>query len=172
MDYYKQFLDEKYAGKYSGCKYPNLVEVHGNMPTDYFAEVTPELMLAVFRGEEDLTAEEIGRIAYYNNIPLSVLTCPKVIMLDMGRIRHRKMVNEVTMLYIQLKGMANDGNQEAEKYLQWAEREYQWFMKEVSNNMLSYCRYLGAKKQMQDYISFSTPKPKKRGITSKKGGAA
>lgn len=117
MDYYAQFLKERREGKYEGCRYPNLVEIHGGMPTDYFAEVTKELMLAVFRGEEDLTLEEICRIARYNGIPLSVLTCPKVIMLDMGRRRHRKMVAEVDNLYIRLKCMARDGNQEAEKYL-------------------------------------------------------
>ena len=113
MDYYTQFLREKREGKYAGCRYPNLVEIHGGMPTDCLAEVTKELMLAVFRGEEDLTLEEIFKIARYNGIPLSVLTCPKVIMLDMGRRRHRKMVAEVNNLYIRLKCMARDGNQEA-----------------------------------------------------------
>ena len=108
MDYYTQFLREKREGKYDGCRYPNLVEIHGGMPTDYFAEVTKELMLAVFRGEEDLTLEEISRIARYNCIPLSVLVCPKLIMLDMGRRRHRKMVAEVDNLYIRLKCMARD----------------------------------------------------------------
>lgn len=53
--------------------------------------MTEELVLAAFRGEEELTADEIRKVAHYNGIPLSVLTCPKVIMLDMSRVRHRKM---------------------------------------------------------------------------------
>ncbi len=172
MDYYTQFLREKREGKYAGCRYPNLVEIHGGMPTDYFAEVTKELMLAVFRGEEDLTLEEIYRIARYNGIPLSVLTCPKLIMLDMGRRRHRKMVAEVDNLYIKLKCMAREGNQKAEKYLEFAGWEQQKFMRAAHNNRLSYGHYLVAKEEMRNYISFATPKPEKRGISSMKGGAA
>lgn len=171
-DYYTQFLREKRTGRYAGCKYPNLVEIHGDMPTDYFADVTTELMLAVFRGEEDLTREEISKIARYNGIPLSVLTCPKVIMLDIGRIRHKKMINAVTMLYIQLMGMANDGNKDAEKYLEWDEWKYQRFMRAVNINRLSYGHYLCIRKRLKDDILFSTPKPKKRGITARKGGTS
>ncbi len=171
MDYYGQFLREKREGKYAGCRYPNLVEIHGGMPTDYFAEVTPELMLAVFRGEEDLTLMELSRIARYNGIPLSVLTCPKLIMLDMGRRRHRRMVAEVDSLYIKLKCMAREGNQKAEKYLEWASWEQQRFMGAAHNNRLSYGHYLVAKEEMQNYILFAAPKQEKRGIEARKGGA-
>lgn len=171
MDYYTQFLREKREGKYDRCRYPNLVEIHGGMPTDYFAEVTKELMLAVFRGEEDLTLEEICRIARYNGIPLSVLTCPKVIMLDMGRRRHRKMVAEVDNLYIRLKCMARDGNQEAEKYLEFADWKQQCFLRAAHINKLSYGHYLVAREALSDYVKWSMPKPKKRGISIRKGGA-
>ena len=172
MDYYTHFLREKREGKYDGCRYPNLVEIHGGMPTDYFAEVTKELMLAVFRGEEDLTLEEICRIARYNGIPLSVLVCPKLIMLDMSRRRHRKMVAEVDNLFIRLKCMAREGNQKAEKYLEWADRENQKFLKAAHINKLSYIHYLGAKRQLSDYILFARPEPTKRGISARKGGVA
>ena len=156
MDYYTQFLKEKREGKYEGCRYPHLVEIHGGMPTDYFAEVTKELMLAVFRGEEDLTLEEICRIARYNGIPLSVLTCPKVILLDMGRWRHRKMVAEVDNLCIRLKCMARNGNQKAVEYLEWADRENQNFLRAAHNNRISYIHYLDVKRQLSDYILFET----------------
>lgn len=89
----------------------------------YFANVTNELALATFRGEEELTADEVRRVARYNGIPYSVLTGPKVIMLDMSRRRHRKMVAEVDNLFIRLKCMAREENQKAEKYLEWADRE-------------------------------------------------
>lgn len=174
MDTYLQFLREETAGLYKRYKYPNLIEVQKQscLYVGYFANVTDELVLAVFRGEEDLTLSEVSRIARYNGIPLSVLVCPKVIMLDMKRWRHRKMVAEVDNLYIQLKCMARDGNKEAEKYLEWAYREKQKFLRAAHGNRLSYIHYLGAKKQMEDYILFATPKPAKRGMVAKKGGAA
>lgn len=174
MDTYLQFLREERTGLYKGYKYPNLIEVQkqGCLYVGYFANVTDELVLAAFRGEEELTADEIRRVARYNGIPLSVLTCPKVIMMDMGRRRHRKMVAEVNNLYIRLKYMAREGNQKAEKYLEWADRENQKLLRAAHDNSLSYIHYLGAKRQMKDYISFATPKPEKRGIAARKGGAA
>lgn len=174
MDTYLQFLREERTGLYKGYKYPNLIEVRkqGCLYIEIFANVTSELLLAAFRGEEELTTDEIWRVARYNGIPYSVLTCPKVIMLDMGRWRHRKMLAEVNNLYIHLKCMAREGNREAEKYLEWADRENQKFLRAAHDNRLSYIHYLGAKRQMKDYISFATPKPERRGIMARKGGAA
>ena len=172
MDYYLQLFREERAGKYKGYKYPNLIEVQKQscLYIGHFANVTDELVLAAFRGEEELTADEIWKVAYYNGIPLSVLTCPKVIMLDTGRWRHRKMVAEVDNLCILLKCMAREGNQEAEKYLKWADRENQDFLKAAHDNKLSYIHYLGAKKQISNFILFAKPKPTKRGISTMKGG--
>lgn len=161
MDTYLQFFREERAGLYKGYKYPNLIEVQKQscLYIGQLANVTEELVLAAFRGEEELTVEEIWRVARYNGIPYSVLVCPNLIMLDMGRRRHRKMVAEIDNLYIQLKCMVREGNQEAEKYLKWADRENQDFLRAAYNNRLSYIHYLGAKRQLSDYISFATPKP-------------
>lgn len=166
MNYYLQFFREQREGRYKKYKYPNLIEVQKQscLYIGYFANVTEELVLAAFRGEEELTIDEIQKVARYNNIPLSVLMCPKVIMLDMNRIRHRKMVVEVNNLYIQLKCMAREGNKEAETHLESADRENQYFLKAAHNNRLSYIHYLGARQQLLDYISFAMPKPQKRGI--------
>ena len=81
MDTYLQFLREEGAGLYKGYKYPNLIEVQKQscLYVGYFTNVTDELVLAAFRGEEELTADEIRRVARYNGIHYSVLTCPKVI---------------------------------------------------------------------------------------------
>lgn len=172
MDNYLQFLREERAGLYKGYKYPNLIEVQKQscLNLGYFANVTDELVLAAFRGEEELTVDEIWKVAYYNSIPYSVLTCPKVIMLDMGRRRHRKMVAEVDDLYIRLRSMASEGNQEAEGYLRYADSEYQSFSKAIYNNRLSYIHYLAAKRQLANYIFFARPKPTKRGVSTRKGG--
>ncbi len=174
MNYYLQFLREERAGLYKGYKYPNLIEVKKQscLYVEIFADVTSELLLAAFRGEEELTADEVRRVARYNGILYSVLTCPKVIMLDMSRRRHRKMVTEVNNLYIQLQYMASGGNQKAEEYLEWADRENQKFLKAAHDNKLSYIHYLGAKRRLSDYILFARPESTKRGIAARKGGAA
>lgn len=82
------------------------------------------------------------------------------------------MVAEVDNLCIRLKCMAREGNQKAEKYLEWADRENQDFLRAAHNNRLSYIHYLGAKRQLSDYILFARPEPTKRGISTMKGGAA
>ena len=166
FDYYLQLYREERAGLHRNYKYPNLIEVQkaSNLYLGYFANMTDELVLAAFRGEEELTADEIRRVARYNGIPYSVLTCPKVILLDMGRWRHRKMVAEVDNLCIRLKCMARNGNQKAVEYLEWADRENQNFLRAAHNNRISYIHYLDVKRQLSDYILFATPKPQKREV--------
>lgn len=172
-NYYQQFYREERAGLYKEYKYPNLIEVQkaDHLHLGYFANVTDELVLAAFRGEEELTDDEIRQVARYNGIPFSVLTCPKLIMLDCNRIKHRRMIAEVDKLCIQLKCMAREGNQEAEKYTEQADRENQKFLRAVHYGRLTYIHYLDTRKGLSDYIIFSRPEPKKRGITDKsKGG--
>lgn len=166
MDLYLQFREEERAGKYKGYRYPNLVEMkkHHHLYIEQFANVTEELVLAAFRGEEELTDDEISNVARYNNIHFSVLTCPKLIMLDMGRPRHKKMVGAVKGLYDQLKQMAESGNQKAGYYLEYGDWEYQDFLRVARSNRLSYIRYLGQKKELSDCILFAKPRPEKRGV--------
>ena len=97
MEYFNCYLQlcrEEKAGLYKGYKYPNLIEVQkaNCLYISQFANVTGELVFVAFRGEEELTREEIWQVARYNGILFSVLTCPKLIMLDWDRIRHRKMI--------------------------------------------------------------------------------
>ena len=172
MNYYLQLFREERAGLYKGYKYPNLIEAQKQscLHVGYFMGMSEELMLAVFRGEEELSADEIRRVAGYSRIPYSVLTCPKVIMLDMGRVRHRKMVAEVDNLCSQLKCMAREGNQKTEKYLECADRKKQDFLRAAHNNKLSNIHYLGAKRQLSDYILSAKPELTKSGISTMKGG--
>ena len=171
-NYYQQFYREERAGLYKGYKYPNLIEVQkaDHLHLGYFANVTDELVLAAFRGEEELTDDEIRQVARYNGIPFSVLTCPKLIMLDRNRIKHRRMIAEVDKLCMQLKCMAREGNQEAEKWVKYADSANQKFLRAASNNTLTYIHYLDAGKTMSDFISFSIPSTPKRGITNRRKG--
>lgn len=174
MNYYLQFFKEEREGKYKGYKYPNLIETQKQefLHLAYFADVTDKFVLAAFRGEEELTDDEIRNVAHYNRIPFSVLTCSKLIMLDKRRPRHRKMIGEVDKLCMQLKCMSREGNQEAKKYVEQADRKNQEFLKAAHNNRLTYIHYLGAKKQLSDYILFASPKPQKRSVTVARGGSA
>lgn len=95
MDARMTILKGRRMGTFKHCKYPNLIEIYDYFPTSYFADVTDDLMLAVFLGEEDLTAEEMMRIAYYNRIPVSVLTCPKLITLSRNRWKHWQMMGNL-----------------------------------------------------------------------------
>lgn len=168
FNYRLQLFREERAGLYKGYKYPNLIEVQkaSHLYLGYFANVTDDLVLAAFRGEEELTSEEIWQVARYNGIPFSVLTCPNLIMLDWNRIRHRKMIAEVDKLCMQLKYMAGCGNQEAERYVESADRVSQKFLRAAHYNQLTYIHYLDAKKELSDYILFAKPEKPKRGITA------
>jgi len=154
FNYYLQLCQEERAGLYKGYKYPNLIEVQkaSHLYIGQFANVTDELVLAAFRGEEELIREEIWKVARYNGIPFSVLTCPKLIMLDWDRTRHRKMIAEVDKLCMQLKYMARCGNQEAEKWVEYADSANQRFLRAADNNTLTYIHYPDAKRKLSDFI--------------------
>mgnify|MGYP007105526288 CR=1 FL=1 len=66
-----------------------------------------------WNGWKQLGDTELLGLAGLYGCPVSVLTCPKVIMLDTERLRHRKMIAKVDNWFIQLKCMARKGNQSA-----------------------------------------------------------
>lgn len=112
-----EFISGLRAGQYKNCRYPNLLEIHPYFPTSYFANVTDELMLAVFRGEEELTAGELHRIAHYNKIPLSVLVCPTLTTLSRERYRHRQMMDRLEAKLYEIRELQKRGSREAENYM-------------------------------------------------------
>lgn len=158
-------------------RYPNLAEMleyhpYSDCTVCDHARIEPELLDAVLNEGEVLEFSEILGIARLYECPMGVLEHGKVIMLDMGRWRHRNMVAEISSLHIQLHCMAEEGNQEAEKYLEQADEAVQRFIKAAYDNRLSYCHYFGVKERIGQYIFFARPKEKKRGLASRKGGAA
>lgn len=79
--------------------YPNLVELYKYHPYHYstfagFAKVTPELYIEALKGNERLTSAELRRIAKYTGIPFSVISCPKLIMLDRQNRKHKTMIDK------------------------------------------------------------------------------
>lgn len=165
------------AGNESTTRYPNLVELHKYYPCGEpavcdHAGIEPELLHAVLYNGKRLKYAELLCLAGLYCCPVSVLTCPKVIMLDTERPRHRKMIAKVDNLYTQLKCMAREGNQKAERWLELTGWVQQRFLRAAYNKNLSYCHDLGVREQLRQYISFSTPSPKRRGLSPVKGGVA
>lgn len=150
-------------------KYPNLQELikyhpYGETVVCEYARIEPELLHAALDGKEVLTPIEIIAIARLYGCSAGVLNHPKVIMLDMNKLKHNRMVTEIDFMRIRLKCMARHGNLEAKKYLEWADRENQVIMRMAYNNKVSYGCYLGVKECLDQYLCFATPKPKRRGL--------
>ncbi|HBA49682.1 MAG TPA: hypothetical protein DCZ91_18180 [Lachnospiraceae bacterium] len=155
-------------------RYPNLLELrkyhpYGEPAICDHAGIEPELLQAVLEDGEPLLPEEIRGAAGLYGVPRGLLECRRVTMLDMGRWRHRKLVAKVDGLYVTLKRMAREGNQEAGKYLEWAAPEHRRFMRAAYRNKLSYGHYLGTKEQLSQYIRFAAPRPKRRGLRRQQG---
>lgn len=150
-------------------KYPNLNELinyhpYGKPAVCDHAGIEPELLEAVLIGGESLTGTEILGLARLYRCPIGVLGNSEIVMLDMGKLKHKKMVREVELIYIQLRSMADGGNQDAEKYLNWVDWRKKRFMLAVYSNNLSYCHYLGIKEILCQYVGYAAPSPKRRGL--------
>ena len=148
-------------------KYPNLSELLRYYPIGTpaicdHAEIEPELLEAVLADTEELTPVEIMKLSRLYGCPAGVLDHPAVVMLDMGRMRHQRMV-KVVSIHTQLQIIAAEGNQKAAEYISLDEWRYLEFTFSVLGNKLSYCHYLGVKECFRNYVSWSMPAPKLRG---------
>jgi len=113
------------AGNSGITRYPNLLEMHKYYPCGEpamcdHARIEPDLLHAVLYNGGMLRFPEILRLAKLYNCPIGVLNHPKTVMLDIKKLKHRKMIAEVDNFYKELKCIVREGNQEAEKYLKWA----------------------------------------------------
>lgn len=153
-------------------KYPNLVELLRYYPCGTpavcdHAEIEPELLEAVLDGTEELMPVEIMRLSRLYECPVGVLNHPEVIMLDMGRMKHQRMMKEIVSIHTQLQTMAAGGTQKAKEYLDLDRWSYQNFLRAIYENKLSYCHYLGKKEELQHYVRWSEPEPRRRGLRRK-----
>ncbi len=161
MDNLLKFHEERRNGLYAGCSYPNLVEIYEYFPTSYFAEVTSELMLAVFLGEEDLTLGEMSRIARYNGIPFSALVCPHLITLDRGRWKHRQMIKRLHEKLFTIWELQKKGSQYAKRYMYryGAAGRCDYVNMDLAfwdGRIVTYGHYLGVNHAMDDTILFAS----------------
>lgn len=156
-------------------KYPNLRDLAPYFPLAYFAHITPDLLQAVFKGDEDLTASEGLNICKYTNIPYSVAFCPKLITLDRNNYRHWRMLGDLHEKLITIWEWQKKGSHEADLYMEYQRDHYVNLDLDFRNRKSpSYCRYLGVKHEMDNALLFIRCEQDKihrkpRGI---RGGAA
>lgn len=156
--------------------YPNLEEVIKYHPYDIgtfagFAGVTTELMEAVTRGEEELTPQEIYRIAKYSNIPSGILVCPHLIQMDKRRYRHRVMVEELVNSLYEIQEAQRERIYEADLFMRygriWVVNMELAFLDDRS----TYGMFLGAQERVRQAIFFiQNEKRKPRGLKTAAAG--
>lgn len=151
-------------------KYPNFLELFKYYPCGVpavceHAGIKPELLKAVLETGEMLEPGEVWGIACLYHCNASLILHNKTAMLDMRKTRHRAMAAEVDGLYIRLRQMWEEGeNEKAGEYYRLYSWVHQRFMKAAYNNRLSYGHYLGAKERFWQLIRWSEPPLKKRGL--------
>jgi len=139
--------------------YPNLSEVIKYHPYHIstfagFANVTRELFEAALAGYEKLTDEELRKIACYAEIPIGVLRCPHLIMLNRCRLRHQKMVRGLCKSILLILGKQKDGSMEAARFMQYYRKDIVNLTLAFLDNSASYAQYLGAKERVDQTIQF------------------
>lgn len=151
-------------------KYPNLAEIIKYHPYDIgsfanFAEVTTELMEAVIRDEEELTHQEIYRIAKYSNIPYSILICPHLIRMDRSRYRHRVMVEELVNSLYGIQEAQQDGSYEADLFMRYGRIWVVNMELAFLDDRATYGMFLGAQERVRQVIFFiQNEKRRPRGL--------
>lgn len=139
--------------------YPNLLEIIKYHPYHIssfagFAEVTTELLQAALEGEEDLTTDELRKIARYTGIPASVLRCPKKIMLDKHNLKHQKLVADLLDQLPAIAGKEREGSPAATIFMRYHRASLVNLELAFLDGRATYGRYLGVKERVDQTISF------------------
>lgn len=106
--------------------YPNLKELIKNhiYSTATFADhanVTVDVLKATLDGKEELSRSELYGIVSLTGFPYSALVCPKLIMMDNKRYRHRMLIGKENEKIRSIVKAAGAGSRKA---IQYVERHY------------------------------------------------
>lgn len=150
-------------------KYPNLTEVVKHHPYHIctfagFADVTVELMEAVVYGDEELTATELFKISRYCGIPLSVLSCRKLIRMDRKNRKHMQMWEELDKKLRIIAYRQKQGNQDADLYMKYKRCDLINYYLAILDDRATYGWYFGVRETLDHFLSFSREEPKPRGL--------
>ena len=134
-----------------------------------FANITQELLEATLAGEDELTLYEVWCMAKYTGVPCQLLICPRKIMLNKSRYRHRVMIQTLHNNLYTIWDAEKGGSLEASRYMKYKRRHLVNLMLDFQNNgEVSYCRYLGIKEEVDQcllFISNEKRKPRVRMTT-------
>ncbi|WP_349674371.1 hypothetical protein [Lacrimispora sp.] len=153
--------------------YPNLVEIITYHPYHVstfanFAEVTGELLQEVLKGQEELLLGEIYNISKYAGLSMSVLMCPKLIMLDFCRYRHRTMINELLERARYIQRCQENGSHAADVFMKYDVGYIADLRRSFIDDKATYGQYIGARELVNHCLSFiSSEKRVKRTRTVK-----
>lgn len=136
-------------------RYPNLTEFikyhdyHMDTFAD-FANISPELLQEVLYGDEELTEKELLGICKYAGAPFTVLSCPKLIVLDRDRWRHWQMMGVLSDMFYEIWEWKRKGSREASQFMHYYREDFVNFDLAFRNRAAAtYGRYLGIKHQME-----------------------
>lgn len=134
-------------------KYPNLSEIVKYHPYHigtfaYHADVTLDLLQAALNGQEELYSGEIIKISRLVGVPVSVLICPKLIMLDKNRLKHKQMIRDLISKRVYIRERFQSGSLEAKTFMQWYGSELELLHALFTDDKASYGRYLGLKSRI------------------------
>ncbi len=154
--------------------YPNLVELYKYHPYHYstFADhagVTPELYLEALKGNEELTFKELSGVARLTNIPIGVITCPKLIMMNKINRKHQGMIKQQSEALHKIQYYQERGNSDAVRFMKYCGRENLVRLGQAfERDCASYCWYLGVQEEIDQVFLSVQAKEKKvkaRGLT-------
>lgn len=140
-------------------KCPNLIEIINYHPYHVstfadFANVTGELLQRVLMGQEELLPKELHSISKYTGIPMFILECPKLIMLDNRRYRHQTMIKELLEKLKHIEWYQNNGNHAADVFMQYDIKYLEELELFFLEGIATYGQYIGARERVNDCFLF------------------
>lgn len=149
--------------------YPNLIEIITYHPYHVstfanYAEVTGELLQEVLKGREELLPEEIHNISKYAGLSMSVLECPKLIMIDIRRYRHRTMINELIEKTRYIQCCQEDGSHAADIFMKYNVVYITYLRRSFVDDKATYGQYIGAREYVNQCLSFINGEQRKKKV--------
>lgn len=160
-------------------KYPNLNSLikwhsYGLPAFAEHANVTTDLLEAVLRGEEELTASELWGIARFVGIDVGVLTQPELILMNIGKYQHWVKINDVLHRFYAIRDLRIKKCGKADTDLESVAYAVGCLVKNAEKGTASYCQYFAVIEELERNEWLYTHKDcasRPRGLRNKKAPA-
>lgn len=156
--------------------YPNLntLITHHPYSMDTFADhanVTMEVLRGALSGNDLLTDAELCGMAFLAKIPTSVIKCPRLIMLDPKREKHRRMIKDLERDEVALiNEVLRMADKEVFRYMDSFAYEVGQFTRSFLEKGIpvSYAAYIGWNAKIIDCAIFAEHKKSKKSKRSER----